>query len=136
MCFEWFCLIQPAVDSPPAMCPASVWRCGDIMLSLHPRLGRLHAHHCGHDFGIITEVEHRKIDVRLRSHAFCAANYYYADPYSTAEIAFLAVYSVSAAFACFAANRPHDRRDILQDSAAYAVDTRAAPREHFTGRAS
>src|SRR5438270_10673093 len=83
MCFEWFCLIQPAIDSPPAMCPTSVWRCGDIMLSLHPRLGRLHAHRCGHDFGIITEVEHRKIDVRLRSHAFCAANYYYPDPYST-----------------------------------------------------
>src|SRR2546430_16347669 len=115
------------------------------MLSLHPRLGRLHAHHCGHDFGIITEVEHGKIDVRLRSHAFCAANYYYPDPYSPAEIAFSQYIqyprislgsATTVSVACFAANRPYDRRDILQDSAAYAVDTRAAPREHFTGRAS
>src|SRR6267378_8660564 len=74
MCFEWFCFIQSAIDSPPAMCPTCVWRCGDIVLVFHPGLCRLHAHHCGHNIGIIAEVEHSEISVCLRSHTLCAAN--------------------------------------------------------------
>jgi len=77
MCFNRLCFIQATIQSPPAMCSTCVRECSHVVLALHPRLCRFHAHHCGHNAGIIAEVEYTEIDVGLRSHTFRAANYEY-----------------------------------------------------------